>query len=49
MAPQNNKRRWDNTFKEAPPTRNPSMSSFLAKSAELAALTDPADVVKYSD
>jgi len=30
------------TFKEAPPTRKPSMSSFFASSAQLPAFTEPA-------
>jgi hypothetical protein len=29
------------TFREAPPTRKPSMSSFFASSAEFAAFTEP--------
>ena len=34
------------TFKEAPPTRKPSISSFFASSAQLAAFTEPATQAK---
>lgn len=41
-------RELSSTFRDAPPTRNPSMSSFLASSAELPPLTEPVESLEIS-
>lgn len=41
---ENKKMENTNTFKEAPPTRKPSISSFFASSAQLPPLTDPTSI-----